>query len=253
MTRDIALRIIAATTLLVGFAFLAVVAAKQQWKNNMPCEVYNVTAIEEKPSMAAGSTENAALKDENHFVIIFAYDAKGVMRKPAKSQVFALFYETSDGELRKDFGISWGQASGQFKPGICKGKNFTVKETLEYAAKNDLEVQMWGPYAIDEKFYKNAVLRYKDLESGKYSYQTWDASNRTVPGYPAVNNIHAVSDIAGCIDTEGRYGRDAARMIVNKFENHSIVSQQNNGRDTCHEEIIQKLGVTVRSLSAGRR
>jgi hypothetical protein len=253
MTRDVALKIIAATTLLVGFAFLAVVAAKQQWKIDKPCEVYNVTAIEKRPSLVTKPSENVSLKDENYFVIIFAYDAKGVIRKPAKSHVFALFYETIDGKLHKDFGISWRQASEQFKPGICRGKNFTVKETLEYAAKNDLEVQMWGPYAIDEKFYKNAVLRHNALEAGKYLYRTWDAPNRTDPSYPAVNNIHAVSDIAGCIDTEGRYGRDAAQKIVEKFESYSIVSQKNNGRDTFHDEIIQKLGITVKPTSTRRR
>lgn len=253
MARDIALKIVATAALLVGFASLAVVAAKQQWVKNRPCEVYSVTAIEEKqPQAGTANSENAILQDDNHFVIIFAYDAKGV-RKTAKSHVFAMFYETTAGGLKKDFGISWGQDGGQFKTGLCKGKNFGIKETLVFATANNLEVQMWGPYAIDEKFYKNAVLRYNDLENGKISYRILDGSNRTDPAYPAVNNVHAVSDIAGCIDTEGRYGRDAAQRIVEKFEAHAIVSQQNNGRDTCHDEVIKNLGLQVRSMNSRRR
>lgn len=240
-----ALKIIAAAALLVGFASLAVVASKQQTIYNRSCEVCSTTAIETKPTVA--KIENADLSDHNHFVIIFAYDAKGILRKPAMSHVFALFYETTDGGLRKDFSISWCQVGSPLKPGITKGKNLEVKETLEYAAKNDLEVQMWGPYSIDEKFYKNAVLRYNDLSSGKYYYRTLDALNRTDLDRPAVNNIHAVSDVAGCIDTEGRFGKDAAKCIVEKFETNSVVSQQNNGRDTCHDEVIKKLGVQVRS------
>lgn len=249
---QIALKIIAAATLLVGFASLAVVAAKQQWKVNKPCEVFSVSAIEER-TVEAGGTENAALKDDNHFVIIFAYDAKGVLRKPGMSHVFALFYETTDGVCKPPFDISWRADGSPLTPGVCKGKNGTVKDAFLYASKNDLEVQMWGPYAINEKVFKNAKLRLKDLEEGKYAYRMWDAPNRTNANYPAINNIHAVSDIAGCIDTEGRFGRDAAQIIVDKFEAHAIVSQQNNGRDTCHEQIIKDLGVTVTPMQTRRR
>jgi hypothetical protein len=253
MTRDIALKIVFAATLIVGCASLAVVAAKQQWKCNKPCEIYSVTAIEEKP-VRAGGIENVALQDNNHFVIIFAYDGKGVLRKPATSHVFAMFYETAEGGVCKPpFGISWGQVGSQLKPGVCNGKNFQVKDTLEYATKNDLEVQMFGPYAIDEKFFKNAVLRHKDLESGKYYYRIWDSQNRINLDRPAVNNVHAVSDIAGCIETEGKYGREAAQKIVDKFEKNAIVSQQNNGRDTCHDQVLKELNLSVRPMSGRRR
>lgn len=239
-----ALKIIAAAALLVGLASLAVVASKQQMIYNRCVEVSGTTATETKNTVA--KIENADLSDHNHFVIIFAYDAKGVLRKPAMSHVFALFYETTKDGLQKDFSISWKPVGSPLKPGISEGQNQDVKQTLEYASKNNLEVQMWGPYAIDEKIYKNAVLRHNDLTSGKLRYRFIDGSNRTDPTYPAVNNVHAVSDVAGCIDTESRFGKDAAQCIVKKFETNSVVSQDNRGRDTCHEEVIKKLGVQVR-------
>lgn len=87
------------------------------------------------------------------------------------------------------------------------GYNFTLKETLEFAMRPEIDEQdsrgniqpftrlvgMWGPFEINEKFYKKGVERKKYLESGISKYIADDRLYRK--SYAAFNCYHATTDL----------------------------------------------------------
>lgn len=91
--------------------------------------------------------------------------------------------------------ISWLPQTLKVRPYRLRaesGRNLTLEETLHWAARNNMQVSLWGPYAIDGCFYGRVFNEYARFESGEYRYHAIDSLHR---GGVTSDCIHAVTDI----------------------------------------------------------
>lgn len=72
------------------------------------------------------------------------------------------------------------------------GYNFTLEETLSWCAQDKMQVSLWGPYAITERFYGRVYQEYVRFESGEFLYRAIDPPRRDSIESDC---IHAVTDI----------------------------------------------------------
>ena len=158
-------------------------------------------------------------KGSHFFMTVFSYQDKG--NHPEASHTFATFIEIDQFGKRKISTISWLPEDfkknyklcvfkGQLWPiegmNECKavrGKNYSLDETLGFAARGKRKVGMWGPYEIQKTLYQQAQNRIKVLESNSIMYAADDRYTRKQG--VAVNCLHAVSDLGGTRSERGGF------------------------------------------------
>lgn len=97
--------------------------------------------------------------------------------------------------LIEAYTISWLPQTMRIHPYRLRaepGHNFTLEETLRWAAQNHMHVSLWGPYAIEEDFFCRVYSEYERFERGEYLYKAIDPPRR---GDVKADCIHAVTDV----------------------------------------------------------
>lgn len=100
--------------------------------------------------------------------------------------------------------ISWLPRTLIIKPYRLRpepGHNLTLEETLNWCARNHMQVSLWGPYAITQRFYGRVYQEYVRFESGELLYRAIDPPRRDSIESDC---IHAVTDIDR-LDTRRTY------------------------------------------------
>ena len=124
--------------------------------------------------------------------------------------------------------ISWLPATLKIRPYRMHpepGYNLTLEETLNWSARNNMRVSLWGPYAITKCFYDRVYEEYARFDRGEYLYRAIDPPRR---GDIMADCIHAVTDIDGN-DSRMRYlvlgsGDAVSRKFVRILRNQGKLS-----------------------------
>ena len=185
-------------------------------------------------------------KNYEFYKVVFGYQ-DGVNR-PEKSHAFATFVEVTraqDSDEIIDFKadtISWlpeTKVVSIFSLMPETGHNFTLAETLDIAANQQLEVRRWGPVRIDAWLYHRSKERIEALNSGRIGYKAFDSLFRwpaTVNAGGAVNCVHAISDIGGQLLSPFDYGFAASNRIF-QFLGHRIAEVSPHFSDWVADEL----------------
>lgn len=149
------------------------------------------------------------------YVILWSY--QDWRNAPVRSHTFASFIRTDGDRVSSQVDISWLPAPGYFRNGlempplrIVPGQNYSLSQTLGFAAGLNQPVRRFGPYAISPELFAAAVRQSESLASGRVAYKMLDGGSR--PG--AINCIHAVTDIAGYTDTGLARGAAASQAAL---------------------------------------
>jgi hypothetical protein len=160
-----------------------------------------------------------AMKAVLFFAIFWAYQ-DGV-NHAVKSHSFASFYRVEQGKKTERIDISWLPIGGE--PSlleIAAGKNFSLEETLQIARRIGSPVTRFGPYPASAALWKKAGAQGKRLRSGRVRYKMLDRAMRP----EAVNCLHALTDIAGFLETGTLRGRSGTQEAVRHFWAHGLLS-----------------------------
>ncbi|MFO0966013.1 MAG: hypothetical protein U0793_10575 [Gemmataceae bacterium] len=136
--------------------------------------------------------------------------------------------------------ISWLPASGVVVPRLLgggePGRNFGLKETLDWCKRLGAPVTAWGPVEIKKELFDLAAKKKRILDSGAVSYRMLDRRGR---GGDWTNCIHAVSDIVPgpLLATGTAYGEAATQMVANHLRPYLI------DPDVNHESVLRYLGI----------
>jgi hypothetical protein len=177
--------------------------------------------------------------EERYFVTLYASQRSG--REPQHTHSFAVFIRvTPEGESNRceKFTISWMPAGGVIRliAPPEPGKNYTLEETLDWAARLGLRTRTWGPFEIAKETYDLALEQKHRLESGQVLYKALDRRHRP---HTATNCIHAVSDVlpGPLLSTGSAAGDSATAMIVAHYRPHLIDPEQ------VHRWVLQAAGL----------
>lgn len=155
---------------------------------------------------------------------LFSYDHNWIPGWSPHS--FATFYTDNERqEVAEAFTLSWLPASSpndvSLLSGVVPGKNYTLKETLDFAFSKKLKIRMSGHFKIKEALYQKARTRKKQLESGSVKYEV--SSDVRVGKKLVLHCVHAISDIVtkdGLMDTGWSYAEEANEKIIEHFKKH---------------------------------
>lgn len=175
-----------------------------------------------------------------YYCILFCSENEGLINKPRYCHTWGTFLKTNNGNLEEELTISWSPVDNyQLGDGRVEGVNKPLQKSIKDAMWDKCKVYMWGPYLIKEDVYLKAKTRYKDLNEGKYYYKVLDANSRKRRKKPAVNCIHAVSEICGDFPTITKIGKPAMEKVTDKFKKTIVV-------DKClsYDWILRKLALT---------
>jgi hypothetical protein len=171
--------------------------------------------------MLVALTAAAAQATEGYYVVFFAAQTPDNQAKFAHT--FAAFVRVDDIRAKSPAiqaaVISWLPANGNVRVVKLRpepGKNFGLKETLNWAAELRLNVSAFGPYPIRKELYDSAVRQVKMLESGVVAYKAVDVAR----GNPVSNCIHALSDldiVKEPLMTGAAHGEEATALVVRFF------------------------------------
>lgn len=164
---------------------------------------------------------------EAYYLIMFGQQS--VPNNPNFSHSFATFVRaTWDGDgacptnpAIEAHTISWLPCTGVVRTRALHpepGRNYGMRETLEWAQKNCMRTSAWGAYRIECELYRRAIEQIRLLESGQVQYKAADMGR---PTDKVSNCIHAVSSI-----TQGYrlrvaapgWGESASWFILKSFE-----------------------------------
>lgn len=180
-----------------------------------------------------------------YYMVIFASQTEPP--RPRTSHTFATFVKVNDAAGAnqetppQSHTISWMPATGNIvivRLAPEAGKNFTLDESLRWAAELNSRVTAWGPFEIQKTLFDSALQQIERLNSGQMSYKAVDSRFR---GGTVVNCIHAVSDIApedGLLATGTAHGEAASAAVVSHLQRWII-----NPEET-HPEIAGQLGLS---------
>jgi Na+-translocating ferredoxin:NAD+ oxidoreductase RnfD subunit len=134
----------------------------------------------------------AKSQDEKHFMVLFSYDHSVIPGWSPHS--FAHFYNKKG----ESFTISWLPKSSPSDVKVfsdaVEGKNYSLKETLDFARETNKEVRLSGKFEIQKDLFEKALSFKKTLESGLIKYQVYK-NTREGEGR-ALHCVHAISDLA---------------------------------------------------------
>lgn len=137
---------------------------------------------------------------------VYAYQANA---GPRGSHTFATL--DRDG---KQLCISWmPEKGGRGKVFSVPGRNWNLKDTLDYAKSINAPVSAFGPYKVNAGFADAFAARVKELESGCIAYTMLDNTRR----HRSVCCVTAVGGIDPMFCKGFVYGNEAARLIVRHF------------------------------------
>src|SRR5687767_253582 len=102
---------------------------------------------------------SSARAEEKYYMAVFA--SQGTPNLPRFAHTFAVFIKADAEQSGKDnkletHCISWLPETLDVEPLRVKperGKNLSLRETLEWARKNRFRVTMWGPFQIKKELY----------------------------------------------------------------------------------------------------
>jgi hypothetical protein len=139
----------------------------------------------------------AVWADDTYYLIVFASQTPD--NQPKYAHTFAAFIKAADTAGKtpalETAVISWLPANGIIEVVRLRpepGKNFGLKETLDWAAALQVQLAAWGPYPIKKELYDSAVRQVKRLESGAVAYKAVELAR---PTGTVINCIHAVCDL----------------------------------------------------------
>ena len=184
--------ILLATSLLM--LVVAGVKFSPLWKKPIP---YQPVEVPKDPSIP---------KVEEYHVVVLAYGTTATA-----SHVFATWTRSLDKEVVEQVDISWCpvRRSARLIISEVPGKNKSLKETLKDAHKAN-RFSYWL-MKTDRSFYEAALRQRETLKR----YRFIDNSSRP----KGVNCIHAVSDVAGYLETGSVVGIDAGKLAADHFVN----------------------------------
>ncbi len=163
---------------------------------------------------------SAAFAADQAYVISWGYQSR--LNRPNKSHTFATYFLVRNGSATEKVTISWLPAPGHFGgltglqvPSLraVPGNNYSLGQTLGFAAALGEPVSRFGPYEISLPLYDAAKRQVAHLQSGRVDYKMLDRFTRPA----AVNCIHAASDIAGFVDTGTLRGDDASSYLISHY------------------------------------
>ncbi len=164
--------------------------------------------------------QTPAFAESKAYVVSWGYQNGG--NRPNRSHTFATFFLVTDGRATEKVTISWLPMRGYLRgpsglqvPALrpVPGHNYTLAETLQFAAGLGEPVSRFGPYEISLALYDTAKSQAAYLSSGRVYYKMLDRTSRP----NAVNCIHAVTDIAGWVATGDIRGNGASRYVISHF------------------------------------
>jgi hypothetical protein len=166
------------------------------------------------------------LQAADFYCIVFSHDSNP--RRAAESHNFATFIKVEERAIVEQISINWGPIGEyRFGDGKVKGVNRTLKEALENAKSGGKVIKSFGPYKITPTAWDLAVKQKAYLDSGKVAYQVTDRVTALdlvdTPGIPAINCIHAITDIGGNLVTGGKFGEVAAAEIVDFYKRRGLI------------------------------
>lgn len=161
---------------------------------------------------------------------LFSYDHKWIPGWSPHS--FALFYGLDESSnITEKLTISWLPASNPADVSVfgnaVPGKNYSLKETLDFAYQSDKKITLSGHYQIADELYLVAKKRHQRLMSGFASYKV--LGNIREGDHPVIHCVHAISDMGlhnglvdGLMETGWAYAESANEKILNHFKKYLI-------------------------------
>lgn len=187
-----------------------------------------------------------AVLSSNHYVMVFSWQdvPDGFAPTPRLSHSFATFVQVSDEKIDEEFTISWVAPYGvRILAPPEPGQNWSLQETLTRASEDGLKVMAWGPYRVSDAGYEKAKSRYFALERAESNqsilYKAVDRRSRRFDVQPAINCIHALSDLANPnLATGNICGNDASRIIVDEFVKAGIIMGDDHEAEWIRKKIL---------------
>jgi hypothetical protein len=136
--------------------------------------------------------------EDFYYMVVFSAE-RPVINRPMYSHTWATFVKQTvcNGmSTLESFTISWLPRGRLVQPIALlpeEGRNYTLYETLRFAAAEKTRVSMWGPYQIRPSLSCRSLQQKAHLESGEVLYKAVDTP---WPADRVSNCIHAVSDLA---------------------------------------------------------
>ena len=202
---------------------------------DVPLYTQIVDRIKDRVSARLGEGENTA---ERYFIIPFAYQDRGNHPEHSHSfiSVIRVFADNKQAKLTpglptrtymnrqfEALTISWLPADFMSNPHLCvfnglgsrlfagankcpvsPGRNFSLEETIELAAKEKVAVAMWGPYEIAKPGFDLGVRRKQLLDGGTIKYRADDRGYRK--NRVAINCFHAMAGLEELYPNGGLFG-----------------------------------------------
>ncbi len=166
-----------------------------------------------------------AKADERYFVQMYSYQSPGLNRA-RMSHTFAVFVKVKDGYIDDSATISWlpqpSYMQGLFRDKVpafraVPGQNYSLKATLDLAAKNGYTTVTFGAYEITPDTFERAQKQEKDLNKGAYQYKMIDNHG------DALNCINAVAEVVAPVNTGLRRGAPATQAVMEHFREHRAI------------------------------
>ncbi len=202
---------------------------------DVPLYAQIVNRIKAKVSARLGESRNT---HDRYFIIPFAYQNHGNDPEFSHSFISVIRVLSDNKQSRltpglktrryknrnfEAFTISWLPRDFTSNPHLCvfdgvgsrvipqwndcplsPGKNFTLEETINLAAREKVAVAMWGPYEIDKQAFDLAVGRKRLLDGGKIKYRADDRLYRR--NQIAINCFHAMAGLENLFPNGGLFG-----------------------------------------------
>jgi len=187
-----------------------------------------------------------AVLSSNHYVIVFAWQdtPDGFDPTPRLSHSFATFVQVEDNKIEEEYTISWVAPYGvRILAPPEPGQNWSLQETLNKASEDGLRVMAWGPFRVSEEGYKKAKEKYFALEAAEANqsilYKAVDRRSRRFDSQPAINCIHAISDLADPnLATGSICGNEASRIIVEEFVKAGIILGDDHQAEWIRKKVL---------------
>lgn len=149
-----------------------------------------VTAALFLAGLSVGQAAPSCPAEDSYYVIMWG-GQRPVFKAARYSHSWATFVHVCCDGRTEELTISWLPVTGQIRPLARRpepGRNYALRETLDYCACHGMEVAAWGPYQIDPDLWNRAIWQKARLDSGMIQYKADDDFDDN-----SVNNcLHAI-------------------------------------------------------------